>query len=332
MDSLRENLNTLIEKTLRMENLSPTDPRLQSQPMYESDVGNLEEEIQEVSKQLPEKSQDSSYKIVNRHKIRYTATRIKYSPTRIKSRNFLSNISYTGINKNDFYNENFILDVHVLLVKNLNPFSLSRKVTDKTKHEIVYMLWRECIPSEFYRYICQEKNFIYLNGRDVGQPAVLEIVGNFIDQSKENLRMLQEHLAPYKDVYQYVYSHVFPEVYTTSEKRGFNMKNNFHILFKAYRDKMLMREQLTAKNPANYDIQKETCNFDQKPTKNFDQFSDREEQEVKERAEKRLAEQRKKAEDLKAKKRKLKLEEDKVKEREMWNRLNELNGEIKNIK
>ena len=157
MDSLRENLNTLIEKTLRMENLSPIDPRLQSQPMYESDVGNLEEEIQEVSKQLPEKSQDSSYKIVNRHKIRYTATRIKYSPTRIKSRNFLSNISYTGINKNDFYNENFILDVYMLLVKNLNPFSLSRKVTDKTKHEMVYMLWRECIPPEFYRYICKEK-------------------------------------------------------------------------------------------------------------------------------------------------------------------------------
>ena len=43
-----------------------------------------------------EKSQDLSQpsdKIINRHKIRYTATRIKYSPTRIKSRNFLSNIS-----------------------------------------------------------------------------------------------------------------------------------------------------------------------------------------------------------------------------------------------
>ena len=51
--------------------------------------------------------------------------------------------------------------------------------------------------------------------------------------------MLQEHLARYKDVYQYVYLHVFPEVYTTSEKRGFDMKSNFHILFKAYRDKMV---------------------------------------------------------------------------------------------
>ena len=110
--------------------------------------------------------------------------RIKYSPTRIKSRNFLSNISYTGINKNEFYNESFILDVYVLLVKNLNLFSLQRKLSDKLKHKMVYMLWRECIPIKFCRHICEEKNFVYLNGRDIGQPGTLEIVGNFIDQGK----------------------------------------------------------------------------------------------------------------------------------------------------
>ena len=77
--------------------------------------------------------------------------RIKYSTTRIKSRNFLLNIAYTGINKNDFYNESFILDVYVLIVKNSNPFSLNRKMSDKMKHKMVYMLWRECMPSEFYR-------------------------------------------------------------------------------------------------------------------------------------------------------------------------------------
>ena len=191
MDSLRDNINKLIQKTLTMED--PTDPKLQSQPMYDSDDNAVDysEEILENSQQQPEKNQNFSQqqapadKIVNRHKVRYTATRIKYSPTRIKSRNFLSNISYTGISKNDFYNENFILDVYVLLVKNLNPFSLSRKVTDKTKHEMVYMLWRKCVPSEFCRYICKEKNLIYLNGRDVGQPGVLEIVGGFIDQGNK---------------------------------------------------------------------------------------------------------------------------------------------------
>ena len=86
---------------------------------------------------------------------------------------------------------------------------------------MVYMLWRECIPSEFYRYICEEKNFIYLSVRGVGQPGMLEIVGGFIDGGKQNVRLLQEHLVQFKDVHQYVYLHVFPEIYTTSEKRCF---------------------------------------------------------------------------------------------------------------
>ena len=61
-------------------------------------------------------------------------------------------------------------------------------------------------------------------------------------------------------------------------------------------------------------------------------ISDSEEREVKEWAEKRLAARREKAEDLKAKRRKQKSEENKVKEGEMWNRLNELNGEFKKIR
>ena len=63
--------------------------------------------------------------------------------------------------------------------------------------------------------------------------------------------MLQQYLAQYKDIFQYIYSHIFPVIYTTSEKRGVDLKSNFHILFKSYRDKMLMQQQLTAKNPSN---------------------------------------------------------------------------------
>ena len=168
MEELRDSFSKLVEETLTME-----DPRLtisQSQQQYDS--GNEEDntamKTENLTEEVLEKSQDFSQqtenKIVNRHKIRYTATRIKYSPTRIKFRNFLSNISFTGLDKNEFYNESFILDVYVLIVKNLNPFSLNRNVSDKTKHEMVYMLWRECIPPEFCRYICEKKNFIYLNG------------------------------------------------------------------------------------------------------------------------------------------------------------------------
>ena len=98
---------------------------------------------QKKKQDISQETVDDQKKILSRQKIRYTATRIRYSLTRIKSRHFLSNISYSGINKNDFYNENFIIDVYGLLIKNLNPFSLTRKISDKNKHEIVYMLWRD---------------------------------------------------------------------------------------------------------------------------------------------------------------------------------------------
>ena len=41
----------------------------------------------------------------------------KFTTTHIKSRNFLLNI-YVRINKEDFYNENFIFDIYLLMTKN----------------------------------------------------------------------------------------------------------------------------------------------------------------------------------------------------------------------
>ena len=60
--SLRENLNKLIEETLTMETV--TDPRLQSQPMYDSDNAvDYTEEVQEMSQQVPKKAKISLLKM-----------------------------------------------------------------------------------------------------------------------------------------------------------------------------------------------------------------------------------------------------------------------------
>ena len=85
-----------------------------------------------------------------------------YATIRIKSRNFLTIMSYVRIKKESFYNENFIFDIYTLLVKSLNPFLLDRKLNDHNKHELIYMLWKECMPVEFYKFVCLEKNFLYL--------------------------------------------------------------------------------------------------------------------------------------------------------------------------
>ena len=89
-------------------------------------------------------------------------TERKYTTTRIKSRNFLLYIPYDQIKREDNYNENLIFDKYLLIAKNLNPFLLDRKLSNKNKHEMLYMLWKECMPVKFYRHICNKKKIFIL--------------------------------------------------------------------------------------------------------------------------------------------------------------------------
>ena len=62
--------------------------------------------------------------------------RIKpYMSNRIKTRNFLSNISYTFVKSEDF---SFTFDTITLLTKNINSFSVERKTVDAKNREIIY--------------------------------------------------------------------------------------------------------------------------------------------------------------------------------------------------
>ena len=155
-------------------------------------------------------------------------------------------------------------------------------------------------------------------------------------RKKDNLRLLQSNLATYKDIYQYIYAHVFAEICSTTEKRGIDLKSNFHILFKTYRDKTILRQNqaiTVIKNPANFQNKREeTSEFEQTPIKNFNEFSDGEEEELKQQAEKRKQIRREQSQESKAKKLKLKQEEVREKESEMWDKLNDLNSKFKTIK
>ena len=208
----------------------------------------------------------------------------KCATTKIKSRNFLSNIAYVGKNKENFYNKIFILDVYLLATKNINPFSLDRKLADKNKHEMIYMLWKDCIPHKFYQHICEEKIFLYLNDKNVLQPKVVEIITYFMQESEENYKDLRNNFSSYKNIFQYVYSNVFPEIYCFTKRRGFDLRSNFHIMCKTYKDKKKLEASL-GKNPNNYEeIRNETSVYDQTPIKVHD-FNEIEEKQVKEQVE-----------------------------------------------
>ena len=112
----------------------------------------------------------------------------------------MSTISYFGTN-NDFYNQNSIFDVYLLVTKNLNPFSLDRKLNDKSKHQMICMLWKEYMSQRFYQHICKENNFFYLNGENVLQPKVSEIVTGFLKEGDQNYIELRNNLSQYKNFF-----------------------------------------------------------------------------------------------------------------------------------
>ena len=125
---------------------------------------------------------------------------------------------------------------------------MDRKLADKSKHEMIYMLWKECMTQKFHKNICKEKNFLFLNGKNVLQLKVLEIITNFLNENEENYKDLCNKLSSYKNVFQYVYSNVFPEIYMPYQKAWFWFEEQFpHYLQNVQGQKKL--EISLGKNP-----------------------------------------------------------------------------------
>ena len=102
-----------------------------------------------------------------------------------------------------------------------------------------------------------------------------------------------------------------------------------------YKDKQVIRHQQLAKQTSNYENKHaETCEFKQKLIARFDKFNDEEELEMKEIRKEKNKKCKGKfySEEKKAEKRAKNLEQDKIKEKFMWENLGELNSKFKQMK
>ena len=72
-----------------------------------------------------------------------------------------------------------------------------------------------------------------------------------MDEDQSHYKELRKYLSNYESTFQYIYSNVFPEIYCSTEKRGFDLNSNFHIIFETYKDKKQLESSL-GKNPEKY--------------------------------------------------------------------------------
>ena len=111
--------------------------------------------------------------------------------------------------------------------------------------------WSICHRKWFYKLICKDENFLYLNSKNVPQPKVSDIITDFLKEGKEHYVELKNNLSQFKDIFQYVYSNVYPQIYCSTKKRGFSLRSTFHIMFKIYEYKK--NTEYLGKNPQNYE-------------------------------------------------------------------------------
>ena len=133
-----------------------------------------------------------------------------YSPTKIRSRNFLTNIYYNHLISVNFVNAWFIIVFYTYILFNLNLFFLERKFDNKSDREYIETLYNYLNPNKFYIYICRNDNFLTLNKLSLKYQNAYDIVNKLILKDN-NFLWLQEYFRKNALLYQYVYSTLFPK-------------------------------------------------------------------------------------------------------------------------
>ena len=71
-----------------------------------------------------------------------------------------------------------------------------------------------------------EKNFLYLNGKNVLYPRVAEIISEFTHENEKHYNKLRNKLSQFRNIFQFIYSNVYPEIYCSTESCS-----SFYLLF-----------------------------------------------------------------------------------------------------
>ena len=92
-----------------------------------------------------------------------TKTTTKYSNRKVKTTNFLTNVSYRRYKPEDVEKTNFVINVFSFLTENLNPIGLDRKLETPLENDYVKMIWNSCVPHKIRKFIYQKENFFELS-------------------------------------------------------------------------------------------------------------------------------------------------------------------------
>ena len=163
----------------------------------------------------------------------------KYSSTKVKARNFLTNISYSGIKNKDYHNKSFDIDIFSFLILYLNPFYLERKFETIIERDYINVLWSFLMPETLYNFICKDENVKTLNKIKIKFPHAIEIINLFIEDEsigtqEQQFNTLKEFLIKNAKIYQFIFGNLFPKCFARIDDYGIQSKTTFNFHYRNY--------------------------------------------------------------------------------------------------
>ena len=201
----------------------------------------------------------------------------KYSSTKVKARNFLTNISYNGIKNKDYENRSFVIDIFAYLILYFNPYNINGKFETELERSYINILWSMLLPQNFYIFISKKENIQLLNKRNAKFQDAVEVVTLFIENAenekktqKEQYNILKAFLVKYIKMYQFIFSNLFPKYFSKFDSRG--IENN--IEFTSYYSNYLNQKNIIEWQSNNQYWEEQTKNFEKKDSLESNSDSD----------------------------------------------------------
>ena len=255
-----------------------------------------------------------------------------YKNTKVKARNFLTNVSYNRITTADYKNKNFVIDCFTFMILYLNPFYLERKFETNIERDFVNVLWTFLMPSKLYNHITGDDNMKTLNRIKIKYHDAKDIMITFLFNDPNNLNILSDFLEKNAVLYQFLFGNLFPKCFCRVNDYGIRAKTLFSTYYH------------------NFNVQKNIINWQNKNLKEEEEYNvespinmttlnddeNKENIEIKEEKEPKKEEEEEKKEKKKVK-RKIKNEEVKKQKREakkqrLLEQLNENTEKLKKLK
>ena len=174
-----------------------------------------------------------------------------YNNSKVKARNFLTNVSYNRITAADYKNKDFVIDCFTFMILYLNPFYLERKFETNVERDFINVLWSLLMPSKLYDHIIEDDNMKTLNKIKIKYQDAKDMMIAFLFKDPTNIIVLSDFFKKNAILYQFLFGNLFPKCFCRINDYGINAKTLFNSYYH------------------NFIIQKNMMNWENKQVKEF---------------------------------------------------------------